>query len=186
MKNLRFSSHPRAKVRRQGPPGSARAQPCFDLPRWVRKRSLREVLNEMASLLRAIAIFELHQATICKAIDMKMIFFLMEIELIFTTKVLHLVMFWKWEFLELRNAPLKTSGSHLARLCSKENLSTSDDEEVFCTHTHFTGLLITKLGNFRFSVQQKPAYYPMKPIKVFLPFRFKMRNVSNVAELFRF
>ena len=44
-------------------------------------------------MLRAIAIFELHQATICKAIDMKMIFFLMEIELIFTTKVLHLVMF---------------------------------------------------------------------------------------------
>ena len=70
-------------------------------------------------MLRAIAIFELHQATICKAIDMKMIFFLMEIELIFTTKVLHLVMFWKWEFLELRNAPFKTSGSHLARLCSK-------------------------------------------------------------------
>ena len=29
MKNLRFSSRPRAKVRRQGPPGSARAQPCY-------------------------------------------------------------------------------------------------------------------------------------------------------------
>ena len=29
MKNLWFSSRPRAKVRRQGPPGSARAQPCF-------------------------------------------------------------------------------------------------------------------------------------------------------------
>ena len=28
MKNMRFSSRPRAKVRRQGPPGSARAQPC--------------------------------------------------------------------------------------------------------------------------------------------------------------
>ena len=28
MKNQRFSSRPRAKVRRQGPPGSARAQPC--------------------------------------------------------------------------------------------------------------------------------------------------------------
>ena len=27
-KNLKFSSHPRAKVRHQGPPGSARAQPC--------------------------------------------------------------------------------------------------------------------------------------------------------------
>ena len=27
MKNLRFSSRPRIKVRRQGPPGSARAQP---------------------------------------------------------------------------------------------------------------------------------------------------------------
>ena len=27
MKNLRFSSRPRSKVRRQGPPGSARAQP---------------------------------------------------------------------------------------------------------------------------------------------------------------
>ena len=30
MKKVRFSSHPRAKVRRQGPPGSARAQPCND------------------------------------------------------------------------------------------------------------------------------------------------------------
>ena len=29
MKNLRFSSHPGAKVWRQGPPGSARAQPCM-------------------------------------------------------------------------------------------------------------------------------------------------------------
>ena len=28
MKNLSFSSRPRAKVRCQGPPGSARAQPC--------------------------------------------------------------------------------------------------------------------------------------------------------------
>ena len=28
VKNLRFSSCPRAKVRRQGPPDSARAQPC--------------------------------------------------------------------------------------------------------------------------------------------------------------
>ena len=28
MKNLRFSSRPRAKVRCQGPPGFARAQPC--------------------------------------------------------------------------------------------------------------------------------------------------------------
>ena len=30
MKNLRFSSCPRAKVRRQRPPGSARAQPWLD------------------------------------------------------------------------------------------------------------------------------------------------------------
>ena len=29
MKTLRFSSRPRAKVRRQGPPGSARAQPWY-------------------------------------------------------------------------------------------------------------------------------------------------------------
>ena len=28
MKKLRFSSHPRAKGSLQGPPGSARAQPC--------------------------------------------------------------------------------------------------------------------------------------------------------------
>ena len=28
MKNLRFSCRPRSKVRRQGPLGSARAQPC--------------------------------------------------------------------------------------------------------------------------------------------------------------
>ena len=31
MKKLRFSSHPRAKVRCQGPLGSARAQPCYIL-----------------------------------------------------------------------------------------------------------------------------------------------------------
>ena len=29
------------------------------------------------------------------------------------------------------------------------------DEEVFCTHTNLTGLLITKLGNFSFWVGQK-------------------------------
>ena len=35
---------------------------------------------------------------------MKMIFFiLMQIELIFTRKVLHLALLWKWEFLELAN-----------------------------------------------------------------------------------
>ena len=31
MKNLRFSSRPREKVRRQGPPGSTTAQPCGQL-----------------------------------------------------------------------------------------------------------------------------------------------------------
>ena len=33
--------------------------------------------------------------------------------------------------------------------------SNTSDEEVFCTHTNLTGLLITKLGNFSFGVQQK-------------------------------
>ena len=122
MKNLRFSSHPRAKVRRQGPPGSARAQPCFDLPRWVRKRSLREVLNEMASFYApSNSHFWVAPSHHLQSHWYENDFFLMKIELIFTTKVLHLVSFWKWEFLELRNAPFKTSGSHLARLCSKEN-----------------------------------------------------------------
>ena len=32
----------------------------------------------------------------CEDIDMKMFFILMQIKLIFTTKVLHLVSFWKW------------------------------------------------------------------------------------------
>ena len=54
--------------------------------------------------------------------------------------------------------------------------STSDDH-VFFTHTNLTGLLITKLGNFSFWVRQKPACCLMKPIKVFVPFRFKTRNV---------
>ena len=36
MKNLRFSSRPRAKVRRQGPPGSARAQPvALGIGNWA-------------------------------------------------------------------------------------------------------------------------------------------------------
>ena len=52
----------------------------------------------------------------------------------------------------------------------------TSDEEVFCPHTNFTGLLITKLGNFSFWVQQKRACCPMKPIKVFVPFRFTTRN----------
>ena len=44
MKNMRFSSHPRAKVRRQGPPGSARAQPCiqgYDVKEKERKTGLQ-------------------------------------------------------------------------------------------------------------------------------------------------
>ena len=56
-------------------------------------------------------------------------------------------------------------------------LSTSD-EEVFSTHANLTRLLITKLGNFSFWVRQKPACCLMKPIKVFVPFRFTTRNVS--------
>ena len=42
MKNLRFSSRPRAKVRLQGPPGSARAQPCIQIERalWRKVRPL--------------------------------------------------------------------------------------------------------------------------------------------------
>ena len=37
----------------------------------------------------------------CKPIDMKTICILMQENLIFTTKILHLASFWKWEFLEL-------------------------------------------------------------------------------------
>ena len=37
-------------------------------------------------------------------------------------------------------------------------------------------LAITKLGNFSFWVRPKPAWSLMKPIKVFVPFRFKTRN----------
>ena len=40
MKKLRFPSHPRAKVRRQRPPGSARAQPCCGAIFTIRKISL--------------------------------------------------------------------------------------------------------------------------------------------------
>ena len=43
-----------------------------------------------------------------KAIDMKMIFILMQIKLTFTKKVLHLASFWKWEFLELVIGLFKT------------------------------------------------------------------------------
>ena len=57
--------------------------------------------------------------------------------------------------------------------------------KYFFMHTNLTGLLITKLGNFSFWVRQKPACCLMKPIKVFVPFRFKTRNVSNAAKLFR-
>jgi len=39
----------------------------------------------------------------CEAIDMKMIFTLKQISLIFTRKVLHWASFWKWEFVKLGN-----------------------------------------------------------------------------------
>ena len=52
-------------------------------------------------------------------------------------------------------------------------------------HTNLTGLLITKLGNFSFWVQQKPVCCLMKPIKDFVPSRLKTKNVSNAAKLFR-
>ena len=56
----------------------------------------------------------------------------------------------------------------------------------FCTHMNLTGLLITKLSNFSFWVRQKPACCLMKPIKVFVPFRFKTRNLSNAANCLGF
>ena len=37
----------------------------------------------------------------CSAFDMEMLFILMQINLIFTRKVVHLASFWKWGFLEL-------------------------------------------------------------------------------------
>ena len=46
MKNLRFSICPSAKVRRQGPPGSARAQPC--LSQGIRKKSRKEICKLLA------------------------------------------------------------------------------------------------------------------------------------------
>ena len=39
----------------------------------------------------------------CEVIDMKIIFSLMQITLIFTRKVLHWASFWKWEFVKLGN-----------------------------------------------------------------------------------
>ena len=42
----------------------------------------------------------------CEAIDMKMIFTLMQIKLIFTREVLHLTWFWKWEFVKLCLCPV--------------------------------------------------------------------------------
>ena len=46
MKNLRFSSCPKAKVRCQGPPGSARAQPC--LSQGIRKKFHKEICKLLA------------------------------------------------------------------------------------------------------------------------------------------
>ena len=46
MKNVRFSSCPGAKVGRQGPPGSARAQPCF---RFLIKLEFQLVLPASSS-----------------------------------------------------------------------------------------------------------------------------------------
>ena len=56
----------------------------------------------------------------------------------------------------------------------------------FCTHANLTRLMISKPGNFSFWVRQKPACCLMKPIKVFVPFRFKTRNLSNVANCLGF
>ena len=72
-------------------------------------------------MLRAIAIFELHQATICKAIDMKMFFFSHGNRTHFHNKGFAHSLVLKVRVFGTQNAPFKTSGSHLARLCSKEN-----------------------------------------------------------------
>ena len=51
---------------------------------------------------------------------------------------------------------------------------------------HLMRKYFVQTRNFNFWIWQKPAFCLMKPIKVFVPFRFKTRNVSNAAELFRF
>lgn len=43
---------------------------------------------------------------------------------------------------------------------------------ILYVHNDFTGLLITKLGNFNFRVQQKPVFCLMILIKVFMPFHY--------------
>ena len=64
MKNLRFSSRPRAKIRCQGPPGSARAQPCiqdYDMKGKERKTGLQTFsffpMSNACLLFLIIAIF---------------------------------------------------------------------------------------------------------------------------------
>ena len=89
----------------------------------------------------------------------------------------------KYKFWGALRAPKHSSWGAQASQVGRPSTS---DEEVSCTHMNLTGLLITKLGNFSFWVPQKPACCLMKPIKVFVPFRFKTRNMSNAAELFRF
>ena len=53
----------------------------------------------------------------------------------------------------------------------------TSDEEVFSPHTNFTGLLITKLGNFSFCMgATKTRMLSYETHQVFVPFRFTTRN----------
>ena len=61
MENLRFSSHHWAKGRRQGPPGSARAQPCMAKKK---KDDFASVLSEVR--LPAEEFFSLFWLFVCK------------------------------------------------------------------------------------------------------------------------
>ena len=58
MKNLRFSSRPSAKVRRQGPPGSARSQPLIIKLKFsglaVEKVSIPIIIEAFSSLKQSI------------------------------------------------------------------------------------------------------------------------------------
>ena len=104
---------------------------------------------------------------------------------------------------------LRLQNSERSRLCSKENfrepfglpsiLTTAPRPPSWSLeYSHLmkkylvrTRILLVCLSpnlivNFHFWVRQKPACCLMKPIKVFVPFRFKTQNASNTAELVRF
>ena len=96
---------------------------CQILTNLMKWNKIAEVWNRAIGLFRVPKNLTFKAKLSAKPLIWKWFLIMMQIKLIFTTKVSHLASFWKWDFMELRNGVFKfTFQVALSVCCHPGNL----------------------------------------------------------------